>query len=181
MGKLITNPQIKKALYDAEKSECVDLIAEIADACPQAREFLTIRFSSSDNMVNILLKYKQKVEYEFYPQRGYGRLNLREAKKAITDFKRICSDKVLIIDLMLFYVENCVEFTKQYGDINEAFYNSALSVFSQVITAINKTDEKTYRLFAERLQSAVNNALHGWGFYDGMYDLYNEIEWCEDE
>ena len=28
MGKLITNPQIKKALYNAEKSECVDLIAE---------------------------------------------------------------------------------------------------------------------------------------------------------
>ena len=108
-AKLITDAQIKKAIKDCERDECVEIILEVVQSCPQARELLTLKFTENQN--DILEKYKQKVKYEFYPPRGFGRLNLREAKKAISDFKKLCPDKNMVIDLMLFYVENCVEFT----------------------------------------------------------------------
>ena len=179
--KLITNAQIKKLLNDLERDEYIYLITEIAQACPQAREFLTVKFADNENINEILEKYKEKIEYEFFPKRGYGRLNLREAKKAISDFKKICSDKAMAIDLMLFYVENCVKFTDSYGDINENFYNSAISVYSQVIKEINSGDTELYEIFADRLRLAAEHACHGWGFYDDMIALYYEIVWLDED
>ncbi|MCL1794034.1 MAG: DUF6155 family protein [Oscillospiraceae bacterium] len=178
--KLITNAQLKKRLNDLERDEYIYLITEIAQSCPQAREYLTVKFADNENINEILEKYKEKVEHEFFPKRGYGRLNLREAKKAISDFKKICSDKSMAIDLMLFYVENCVKFTDSYGDINESFYNSAISVYSQVIKEINSNDIEIYTIFADRLKSAAENACHGWGFYDDMIALYYEISWLDE-
>jgi hypothetical protein len=35
MPKLITNPQIKKALKDCEREECLEIILEMVQACPQ--------------------------------------------------------------------------------------------------------------------------------------------------
>ena len=175
--KLITNAQLKKSIKDLEKDDYIYLITEISQTCPQAREFLTVKFADNENVGEVLEKYKEKVAYEFFPKRGYGRLNLREAKKAISDFKKICSDKSMAIELMLFYVENCVAFTDKYGDINAPFYNSAVSVYSQVIKEINSGDVEIYNIFADRLKSVAENALKGWGFYDDMISLYNEIIW----
>ena len=178
-NKLITNAQLKKRISELERDEYIYIITEIAQACPKAREFLTVKFSDGENINEILEKYKQRVAHEFFPKRGFGRLNLREAKNAISDFKKICSDKAMAIDLMLYYVENCVKFTDEYGDINESFYNSALSVYSQVIKEINSGDIELYNVFADRLKSAAKDAYHGWGFYDEMTALYDEIIWLD--
>ena len=173
--KLITNAQIKKATKGFGRDECIGLILEIAESCPQAREFLTLKFT--DNQNDILEKYKQKVKYEFYPSRGFGRLNLREAKKAISEFKKLCSDKIMVIDLMLFYVENCVEFTNDYGDIDERFYSSAESVYEQVVKEVNDSGMPTYEKFAERLEAVVNDTSGiGWGFHDSLQEIYNGLE-----
>ena len=174
-GKLITNAQIKKTIKDCERDECVDIILEIVEFCPQAREFLSLKFNENQN--DILEKYKDKVRNEFYPPRGFGRLNLREAKKVISDFKKLCPDKVLVIDLMLFYVENCVEFTNDYGDIDERFYNSAEDVYEQVVTDVNNAGMLTYEKFADRLEAVINNTSGiGWGFHDCLRDIYDELE-----
>ena len=173
--KLITNAQIKKAIKNCEHDECIELILEIVQACPQAREFLTIKFT--DNQNDILEKYKQKVRYEFYPPRGFGRLNLREAKKAISDFKKLSTDKNMLIDLMLYYVENCVEFTNEYGDISETFYSSAENVYLQVVSEVNSLGTSAYDKFAERLSTVVNDTSNiGWGFHECLSDIFHELE-----
>ena len=183
MGResLITITQLKKALKDLPPEDLVRLITDVAQACPQAREFLTVRFADKSSAENILDSYKQKVKYEFFPPRGLGRLNLREAKKAISDFKKICPDKNMTIDLMLFYVENCVDFTREYGDVYESFYNSAVSMYSSVVNEINAADIALYEKYADRLRTAAENACAGWGFQDEMMDIYYSIMWLEDD
>ena len=176
---LITITQLKKSLRDFSHNDFIELITDISQTCPQAREFLTVKFSSRENAEKLLEKYKQQIENEFFPKRGFGRLNLREAKKAISDFKKISKDKIMRIDIMLFYVENCIEFTDQFGDINETFYNSAISVYGEVIKEINYSDVETYNIFSDRLKSAAENACEGWGFQDCMMDLYSQIDWNE--
>jgi hypothetical protein len=39
-------------------------------------------------------KSKYKIEHEFFPERGFGKLKLSQAKKAITDFKKLSNDDV---------------------------------------------------------------------------------------
>ena len=65
--------------------------------------------------------------------------------------------------------------------IQFGFYNSAVSVYSQVIKEINSNDVETYNIFASRLLLAAENACHGWGFYDDMTELYYEIIWLDED
>ena len=173
-GKLITNTEIKKAIKGYDRDECVGLILEIAKSCSQAKEFLTLKLAEDNGA--ILDKYKKIVRNEFYPARGYGRLNLREAKKAISDFKKLSTDKKMVLDLMLFYVECCVEFTKAYGDIDDSFYYSAESVYGQVVKEVINLDMPVYEEFSGRLAGVVDDSSGiGWGFHDCLQEMHSEL------
>jgi len=173
----MTIAQMKTTLEGHSHKELVALVAEIAKACPQASDFLAVKFADEDGVAEILKRHKQKIRNEFFPQRGFGRMNLREAKKSISDFKKICRNKALEIDLMLYYVENCVEFTAEFGDISETFYNSAESVYGQIVKAVNYEGEMMYERFADRLLHAAENACQGWGFYDTMMEMHRKLNW----
>jgi len=177
---LININELKKSLNELEKKDLIRLITDMAQTCPQAKEYLTIKFAGKKHIIKVHEDYKDKIEMVFYPTGRSWRLNLQDAKSAISDFKRVCKDKNMIVDLMLLYVEECVAFTNNYGDINEAFYNSAGSMYANVIKEINKENVSFYRKFADRLFKVANNAPHGWGFYDEMMDLYNDIIWLDD-
>ena len=128
-----------------------------------------------DDVLNSLLKhYKKIVSDEFFPDRGFGKLRLSKAKKALSDFKKICTDEERILDLMVHYVEMGVEFTNTYGDINENFYYSLESVFTSVIDMLGKVkDGKTIEKFQPRLKAIVDGTGGiGWGFHDYLSDLY---------
>jgi sugar fermentation stimulation protein A len=62
--KLLTDAKIKKATQEMTRDELSILVTDIAGACPQAREYLTLRFASGGKE-EILEKYKLYVEYEF--------------------------------------------------------------------------------------------------------------------
>jgi hypothetical protein len=45
-------------------------------------------------------------------------------KKAVSDFERVSKEPKNFADLMISYVEFGVDFTNDYGDIDEQFYNN---------------------------------------------------------
>ena len=177
-GKLITITQLKGALKDLSQKELIELVAEISKSCPHAKEFLTVRFLGDTK--ELMHKYKKKIEHEFYPSRGHARLNLREAKKAISDFKKISSDKALHIELLIFYVENCVDFTDDYGEINESFYNSGESVFEQAVKTLNAAGEDVYKQYEQRINQIVDKSMNG-GFSDILAHIRDDIKWFVDD
>lgn len=70
---------------------------------------------------------------------------------------------------MLYYVENCIEFTNDYGDIDETFYNSATSVYRQIIKEINAAGLTIYEKFATCLKACVDATSGiGWGSHDEL-------------
>jgi len=160
--------EITEKLQELSKNELSLLVIEISKICPKARDFLAIKFSSQDSIKKVLEDYKMIIKNEFYPQRGHGKLKLSVAKKAISDFKKISVDKIMIIDLMLYYVENCVQFTIDYGDINESFYSSAESMFQNAVKTINTGDHALYEQFSSRLHWITKKAIDGWGFKDTL-------------
>ena len=95
------------------------------------------------------------------------------AKKAIRDFKKISGKPLYIIDIMLHYVAQGVNFTEQYGDIGEPFYNSMEKMFEEAIKLAEKNNLLPF--FQKTCEKIINGACEGWGFQDGLADIYQEI------
>ncbi|MDQ3248820.1 MAG: hypothetical protein M3Q45_06375, partial [Chloroflexota bacterium] len=105
----------------------------------------------------------------------FPKFNLRLARKAVTDFKKACADPAAIADLMLYYVEQGVICTNNYGDIDEHFYASVESVFANAITMIVESgDSELAKQLRPRAQGIIRNTSGiGWGFHDALVDEFN--------
>ncbi len=74
---------------------------------------------------------------------------------------------------MLYYVETGVQFTTQYGDIDEPFYSSMESMYQNAVQWIVK--RKLQSQFLERCKKVVDETKDvGWGFHDFLGDTYAE-------
>lgn len=76
---------------------------------------------------------------------------------------------------MVYYVEQGLACTLNYGDINEAFYNSLEDVFGDAIVLINKTgNPERIEAFRPRIKRIVANTSGiGWEFHDSISDVYH--------
>ena len=118
-------------------------------------------------------KYRDKVFEAFYPKRG-DNIKLKDGKQAISDFKKLGTSADSLADLMLFYVETGVIFTNDFGDIDEPFYNSVASVYSQALTLMKK--ENLLDKFADRAGKVVSDTSGiGWGFHDYLGDIHSDF------
>ena len=141
------------------------------------KDYYTSKFSEQGDL-SVLSKYKKIIVNEFFPEHGFGDVRLSVAKKAITEFKKINSDKALLAELMLLYVDVGVEYTDCYGDIDEQFYSSIGGMYERALKLIRKND--MLPLFKEQCLQIMNDVPDmGWGFPDQMSDAYETYvgEW----
>ena len=87
--------------------------------------------------------YRQEILSCFFGKRGISDdlPRLRDARRLIREYQKATSDISGTLDLMLHYVETGTEFTNTYGDINEPFYNSLVSVLQDFCEGIFKTHD----------------------------------------
>lgn len=169
--KNITLTALKHHLKSVSKEDLVDDIAELYKKIAGVKDFYQLKLSSPEE-TQVISKYKQTIENQFFPKRGYGKAKLSVAKKAISDYKKVSISPLGMIDLMLFYVEQGVKFTNAYGDINEGFYNSMEGMYEKTIELILKYEQES--IFEDRCEKIVDDASGiGWGFSDVLLDMYN--------
>lgn len=162
---------IKKELRKLDKEKLVELVADLYKKNKSVKELLD--FFVNPNEQELFSKYKDKVYEAFYPKRG-DRFRLSDGKRAISDFKKLDASKELLSELMLFYAEIGVEFTNEFGDIDEPFYNSVASVYSNALTLMDK--ENILDKFADRAKKIVDDTSGiGWGFHDELGDIYSDF------
>ena len=74
---------------------------------------------------------------------------------------------------MLFYVEQGVQFTESYGDIDEPFYYSMESIYAKAIQDMTKFNLKdTFRKRCHKLVQDTKGM--GWGFHDMLKEIYED-------
>ncbi|MFY4776700.1 DUF6155 family protein [Metabacillus sp. RGM 3146] len=172
--------ELKKSLREYDQKELIQLISELYKLNEDVKAYLYSKFKGEEAIQDLYEKTKRQVKNEFFPDKGFGKLRLSDAKKAISNFKKITKDQAKTVDLMLYYVELGTEFTCTFGDIDPAFYNSMLSMYSKVALECDQSEER-YAQFKERLYrvTVMSNGV-GWGYNDGLWEIYLSIGWVAD-
>lgn len=100
-----------------------------------------------------------------------------EAEHAISEFERLTGNPKYVLELKLVYVENGVDYTLIYGDIDERFYYSMASMYADIIDHVNEDETaEFFDEFEERLEAVVLKTEGiGWSFHDNLAELHAQL------
>lgn len=161
---------LKSHLKQLSKDELISDIVELYGKIDPVKDYYQTKLIP-EGEEQVVEKYKTIVKNEFFPSRGFGKLRLSDAKKAISDYKKICRNKALLADLMLLYVEMGVKFINYYGDIKESFYSSGQTLYEEAIKLI--IENEMQEIFEERCRKIVKGTSDaGYGFHDELRYIY---------
>ena len=167
---------LKKKLVELDRPALIALIKDLHDASKTNQAFLAARLASPLETADALESYRERIVQAFYPRRGMptqlprlsvGRAVLREYKRARPD------DLHGLTDLMLTYVETGTRFTNEFGDIDNTFYNSLVSVLRDLTDLLAEpTARSAYHHLQYRIATLVGETGHiGWGYGGDVADL----------
>ncbi len=163
---------IKKLLQSMTKAEIIEMVLELYSARKEAKEYL--EFYASPDEKGKLEEYKSVIREEFYPKRRREpQTRFSVCRKAVADFKKLKPSADALAELMVSYMEWATQFTHDYGDMWEQYYDSVESNFDKIVKhiAANGLWEK----YDKRLQQCVEwLSVCGWGFADAVADMYEE-------
>ncbi|SEP42455.1 DUF6155 family protein [Mucilaginibacter sp. AW1-7] len=161
---------LKNDLTKLDKKALIEILADLYKKNKQVKEYLDFYFKPDED--GLFEKYQAKVYETFYPKRGFG-YNLKQGKQYISEFKKLEASAALLAALMLFYVQTGIQFTNDYGDIDETFYNSLSSTYASALKLLKKED--LLDQFEERaFQLLLDSKNIGWGLNDSLsYTFYN--------
>jgi len=162
--------ELKKFLANLSEVELRGEITELFKLFPVVKEYYKVKLNPAGEK-DILEKYKKIIKDEFFPDRGFGKLRYSVMKKALDDFRKISRSPENIAELMISHTEYGVEFTNEYGDIDERFYKNIEGMYEKALKFIfNEHLDQQYGDRLRRIMEAADGI--GWGFSDGLCDLY---------
>jgi hypothetical protein len=170
---------VREQLKEWPQHALTALIKDLYDASPANRDFLHARFQAEETGGVALDAYRRKIIEQFFPRRGFGKLKLAEARKAIRDYRKAAGNAAGTVELMLTFVENGTEFTLEFGDSDGPFYNQLASVLNEMVQLLCQEGAELYSRFRERivrLETLGGNL--GWGYGD---ELRAQVYFLEDE
>ena len=169
--------ELKKFLASLNEVQLKGEITELFKLFPAVKEYYKVKLDPAGEK-DILEKYNKIIEDEFFPDRGFGKLRYSVMKKALEDFRKISRSPENIAELMISYAENGVEFTNEYGDIDQKFYNNIEGMYEKALKFV--FEENLNQQFQDRFRKIMEASDGiGWGFSDGLCDLY--YSYYEDE
>jgi len=163
---------LKKHLRNKGDEELINEIIELVKLYPNVKEYYKAKLLPQSE-IEIWEKYKNVIKNEFFPDRGFGKLRYSKINEAIREYKKLTSNSELIAELMCYYTEIGIKFTREYGDIDEKFYINIEKSYINALDYIQKYDlQEVFEDQAHEIK--VKAAGIGWGFGDNMSDIYYE-------
>lgn len=169
---------VRQPLATWDKPALLALMKDLYDAAAANRDFIHARCQAEAGGGEVLEKYRQKIIRQFFSKSsiGIGPLKLGEARKAIRDYRKATGNIPGTAELLMTYVESGVEFTKQYGDIDERFYSSVESALKELAVLLRGAARELYPQFSVRLANVeqMSDGV-GWGFHDFIVDVVGQL------
>lgn len=167
----MNEPTLKQKLRKMSATELTALILDLAAIGKENAEWLQAKLKGEGNIADTLAYFKKKILAALRPEPA---IRLRDAKKAIADFRKISNKPEHIIELMTFYVETGIEVENEFGDLYEAFYASMESVFENTVKMLNACPN-LIPAFKNRLSRIVETSAKGWGHKDSLTDIFEML------
>jgi hypothetical protein len=164
---------LKKDMQKLTKEQLIEQILDLYSKNKAVKTFYEF-YLNQTNEKELLGKCKKVIGKEFGKENPI-RANLRfsVAKKAIAELKELKVSPQIIADAMLYLAECACEFTYQYGDMDEPFYNAAYNNFSTALKFISKHGLLSdFRIRAEECVRWADPC--GYGFADEIGDVFLE-------
>jgi hypothetical protein len=163
---------VRAALGMKDAKELLSLIQQLYSLDEDNRRFIHAKFSLGD----LLQPYKNQIETHMCPDPYENEeVSISAARKAISEYRKATGDPLGTLDLMIYFVECGTQFTLDFGDMWEEFYDSLESMFSKAVKMLKGMDKKTIDVFLPRLEKLVRDTDGmGWGYHDGLGDALCE-------
>ena len=77
----ITLTELKKELKQFEQKELIQLVAELYKLNDDVKHYLSTRFLGEEAILALYETTNKKINNEFFPEQGHGKLHLKERQK----------------------------------------------------------------------------------------------------
>src|SRR6056297_1325145 len=165
--------ELKKELNVLQKNELMEIIIDLYRKVPLAKEILNENYSFS-NPEEVFRKYKKQIVDEFFPEKGFGKLGYANIRDALSKFKKISNDPDFLAELLFTHVKCGIDFTNEYGDIDERFYENIEKALERFLIHISEND--MLEKYKDRCFGFIDETKGiGWGFHDEIGNLVYEF------
>ncbi|MCI5043009.1 MAG: hypothetical protein MRY81_25515 [Donghicola eburneus] len=170
---------VKQTLKQYEKDQLIGLIQDLHKLNSVNADFLNVRLLGCTSAPAALSPYKKRIKQAVSPTQPWKQdVQLSSGRKAISDFKKASSDLHGRLTLMVYYIQCGNDFTLEFGDIDEGFYNSMCSMLDQVknllVTSGDTELAKAFIPVLEHELSRIDGQM-GWGYPDEFADQIAEL------
>jgi len=167
--------ELKKHLIGKNNKELIETIQDLYRMNDENQRFLESRFF--EDKKEIIKEYKKLIRSCLYPDLMHGEeINFEKAEKAISQYRKAINDNLGILELMICFLEYGNNFTCDFGDIDEEFYDSLCAMLDSILTELKKHESNIRKKFLPRLISIRDSANGiGWGYYDYLNEKISEI------
>jgi hypothetical protein len=175
----LTKSALNKHLKQLNHDQLIDLVKACFGVSKDMEKFFAVRILGDEAVESLFQEYREKIEKEFFPVRGGGKLRLQEAEHAISEFERLTGNARYTLDLKLIFVENGVDFTLSCGDMDGRFYFSMVFMYADIINQVNEDETaELFDEFDERLEAVILKTEGiGRDFHDHLAELHAQIRW----
>jgi len=166
---------IKKVIKAFEPSDLVSLVKDLYQLSEENMRFLNARYADDGETYK---RYKKIISKCLCPD-VLGQsddFDFKRAKKTISDFAKATGDDERTTDLMIYFVECGNQFTLDYGDINEVFYDTLIEMYEKAVDRVRKMQKNKQESFRKRLEKIMKSSDGiGWGYHDDLCYFYYEV------
>lgn len=173
---------VKKIIGQWSNDDLVGLVQDLYRFDAGNADFLHTRLLSASAGEDGLAPYKERIRKAVSPAQPWKQdVRLSEGRKAISDYKKANGDARGMLALMMYYVQCGNDFTLEFGDIDEAFYDILCAMVEGIKERLLTEDDA--QLATEFLPLLVKeferiDGQMGWGYPDEVSDHIDELRGC---
>ncbi len=162
---------VKAVLVQRNASQLVALASDLYKLSNENRLFFHTRFILGEDPLG---PYKSMIEECMYPDVFRNKpVEVSRAKSVITRYSKAAGDRRGEVELMTFFVECGNNFTVDYGDIGERFYDALNRMYRRALTKVLDLPKEEMTEFKARLKAImISGSGIGWGYSDTLSDDY---------
>ncbi len=160
---------VRSALNKESSRTLLKLVSDLYALRKENQDFLHARFLPD---ASNLVPYMETIACYISPAEPWKNpVKLSQARKAISDYRKAVGDPEGLSELMLVYAECGVNYTLEFGDIDEAYYSSVVGVFSDGLNMLEQCEQDVVHELLPRFKGVVDSTYDiGWGFYESLRD-----------